>query len=60
VINLIPDQSVLKLDIGERIGLSEAQFERLPDAFFREIESKFAHSAPEEPHAPLLDLSSGE
>jgi hypothetical protein len=41
VIKLIPDQSVVKLDIGDRIRLSAAQFERLSKAFFAEIESKF-------------------
>jgi hypothetical protein len=41
VIKLIPDQSVVKLNIGDRIRLSAAQFERLSRAFFAEIESKF-------------------
>jgi hypothetical protein len=41
VIKLIPDQSVLKLDIGEPIRLSAAEFERLSKAFFAEIRSKF-------------------
>jgi hypothetical protein len=41
VIKLIPDQSVVKLNIGDRIKLSAAQFERLSKAFFAEIESKF-------------------
>jgi hypothetical protein len=41
VIKLIPDQSVGKLNIGDRIRLSAAQFERLSKAFFAEIESKF-------------------
>jgi len=41
VIKLIPDQSVLKLDIGDRIRLSAAQFERLSKAFLSEIQSKF-------------------
>jgi hypothetical protein len=41
VIKLIPDESVLKLEIGDRIGLSEAQFGRLSKAFFAEIEAKF-------------------
>jgi hypothetical protein len=40
-IKLIPDQSVLKLNIGEEIGLSQAQFERLSKAFLTDIESKF-------------------
>ena len=41
VIKLNPDQSVLKLNIGDRIRLSAAQFERLSKAFFTEIQSKF-------------------
>jgi hypothetical protein len=41
VIKLIPDESVLKLDTGDRIRLSAAQFQRLSKAFFGEIESKF-------------------
>jgi hypothetical protein len=41
VIKLIPDQSVLKLAIGDRISLSAAQFERLSKAFFAEIRARF-------------------
>jgi hypothetical protein len=41
VIKLVPDQSVLKLDSGDRIRLSAAQFESLSKAFLAEIESKF-------------------
>jgi hypothetical protein len=41
VIKLIPDESVLKLDIGDRIRLSAAEFERLSNAFFTEIRAKF-------------------
>lgn len=41
VIKLIPDQSVLKLNIGDRIRLSAAQFQRLSKAFFNEIAAKF-------------------
>jgi hypothetical protein len=40
-IKLIPDESVLKLNIGDRITLSQAQFERLSKAFLTDIESKF-------------------
>jgi hypothetical protein len=40
VIKLIPDQS-MKLNIGDRIRLNAAQFQRLSKAFFTEIESKF-------------------
>jgi hypothetical protein len=41
VIKLIPDQSVLKLDIGDRIRLGAADFERLSKAFLAEIRSRF-------------------
>ena len=41
VIKLIPEQSVLKLEIGDEIRLSASQFERLAKAFFAEIEAKF-------------------
>jgi hypothetical protein len=41
VIKFVPDESVLRLRVGDRIGLAEAQFERLVEAFLAEIESKF-------------------
>jgi hypothetical protein len=41
VIKLIPEKSVLKLKIGDRIGLSAAQFERLSKAFLADIRAKF-------------------
>jgi len=41
VINFIPGQSVLKLDIGDPISLTAEQFGRLSAAFFTEIERKF-------------------
>ena len=41
VIKLVPDRTVLKLDVGDRIGLSAAQFERLSRAFLAEIRSRF-------------------
>ena len=41
VVKFVPDESVLKLDIGDRIELSAAEFERLADAFLAEIEAKF-------------------
>jgi hypothetical protein len=41
VITLVPDQSVVKLEIGDRIRLSAAQFERLSTAFLAEIEARF-------------------
>lgn len=41
MVELIPDQSVLKLGVGDRIRLSAAQFERLSTAFFSDLRSKF-------------------
>jgi hypothetical protein len=41
VIKLIPEKSVVKLGIGDRIRLTAEDFERLSAAFFAEIESKF-------------------
>ncbi|MCU1353155.1 MAG: hypothetical protein JWM05_2364 [Acidimicrobiales bacterium] len=41
VIKLVPDESVLKLEVGDRIQVTEEQFERLAAAFFAELESKF-------------------
>jgi hypothetical protein len=40
VVKLVPEESVTKLNIGDRILLSEAQFEQLAAAFFTEIERK--------------------
>jgi hypothetical protein len=41
VIKYVPEESVLKLNIGDRIRLSAAQFERLAKAFLADIERKF-------------------
>jgi hypothetical protein len=41
VIKLIPEESVLKLGIGERIALSAAQFERLSKAFLSDMKARF-------------------
>jgi hypothetical protein len=41
VIKIVPEESVLKLNVGDRIKLTAAQFERLAKAFIGEIESKF-------------------
>jgi hypothetical protein len=41
VIKLVPEQSVLKLEVGDRIALSAADFDRLSNAFFSELESRF-------------------
>jgi hypothetical protein len=48
VVKLVPDESVLKLNVGDRIRLSAAQFGRLSKAFLAEIEAKFL-----EPQRPL-------
>ena len=45
VIKLVPDQTVVKLDIGDRIRLDAAQFERVAHAFLDEIEAKFVAPA---------------
>lgn len=44
VIDYVPDQSVVKLKIGDRIQLTAAEFERLSAAFFAELERKFLAS----------------
>ncbi|MBL8228394.1 MAG: hypothetical protein JNL98_07955 [Bryobacterales bacterium] len=36
-----PDRSVLKLKTGEPIAVTEAQFSRLTEAFFADLEAKF-------------------
>jgi hypothetical protein len=41
VIKYVRDESVLGLRVGDRIRLSEAQFEALAEAFLAEIESRF-------------------
>ncbi len=41
VIKLVPEQSVLKLQVGDPIRVTEADFERLSSAFFAELERKF-------------------
>jgi hypothetical protein len=41
VIKFVPDESVLKLNIGDRIRLSAAQFERLSKAFLAELRAKY-------------------
>ena len=41
MITFVPDKSVTKLELGDRIELTAAQFERLAKSFFAEIEAKF-------------------
>jgi hypothetical protein len=41
VIKFVPDESVLKLQIGDRIRVSADDFERLAAAFFAELERRF-------------------
>ena len=41
VLTYIPAESVLKLEIGDRIRLGADDFERLATAFFAELESRF-------------------
>ncbi|MDX6568156.1 MAG: hypothetical protein QOH15_734 [Gaiellales bacterium] len=46
VIKLIPQQSIAKLEIGDRIRLRAAQFEQLSRAFLDEIDARFVEGAP--------------
>ena len=41
VIKMVPDQSILKLQVGDSIALTLDQFERLCAAFFEELQRKF-------------------
>jgi hypothetical protein len=41
VIKLIPEQSVLKLKVGDPIRLRKDEFERIAAAFFDDLERKF-------------------
>jgi hypothetical protein len=41
VVKYIPEQSVVKLKIGDQIRLTAEEFERLSAAFFAELERKF-------------------
>jgi hypothetical protein len=41
VIRLVPEESVSKIGIGERIELTADRFERIADAFFAELERRY-------------------
>jgi hypothetical protein len=41
VIAYVPAESVLKLEVGERIALTAKDFDRLSSAFFDELERRF-------------------
>jgi len=41
-IKLVPDKTILKHQLGEEIRLTEEEFARLSEAYFDEIERKFA------------------
>jgi hypothetical protein len=41
VIKYVPAESVTKLAVGDRIAFTEAEFERLAEAFFAELERRF-------------------
>jgi hypothetical protein len=41
VIKFVPDDSVTKLQVGDRVALTADGFERLADAFFADLERKF-------------------
>src|SRR5580693_8008203 len=56
-LKLPPDKSVLKLKAGNTIALTHAEFVRLADAFFAEIEKKYlAKRAAEHHDAELSSL----
>ena len=40
-IKLPPEKSVLKLDVGDEVRLTEADFARLSKAYFAELEKRF-------------------
>jgi hypothetical protein len=44
VIKYMPDESVVKLGIGDQIRLTAEEFERLSAAFFAELERTFLQS----------------
>jgi hypothetical protein len=44
VIKMIPDQSILKLQVGDAIALTLDQFERLSSAFFEDLQRKFVQT----------------
>ena len=44
VIKYMPGQSVVKLNVGDKIRLTADEFERLSAAFFAELERKFLES----------------
>jgi hypothetical protein len=46
VIKYTPDRSVTKLNIGDSIRLTAAEFERLSEAFLAELERNFVPPAP--------------
>ena len=41
VVKIVPEESVLKIGIGDRSQLDAAQFDRLAKAFLADIERKF-------------------
>jgi hypothetical protein len=41
VIKYVPEESVLKLEFGDEIKLTAAQFQRLSKAFFADLEAKY-------------------
>ena len=41
VVKWIPEQAVLKLPVSDRIAVTAADFERLAEAFFEELERRF-------------------
>ena len=44
-IKLPPERSILGLAVGDRIALTEEQFEHLSEAFLAELEARFLEPA---------------
>jgi hypothetical protein len=43
-IKLVPEQTVLRLEVGDRIVLDAEQFERLAEAYLAEIDAGFVQT----------------
>ena len=52
--------SVLKLKVGDNIQLSHAEFVRLADAFFEEIEKKYLSTVAEISRWPMAHWKRGD
>ena len=59
-LKLPPEKSVLKLKVGDNIQLSHAEFVRLADAFFAEIEKKYLSTVAENSRWPMAHWKRGD